>query len=170
MGAGKSSIGKALADDLGYSFYDLDEEIEREADRSVREIFEQKGEAYFRKRERYAVKTFLNKNSCVVALGGGALQDEAVVQTVKSKSVLVFIECPFSVILQRIKGDKKRPLLLNEKGNEKNVETLKSELKALYEKRLPLYKQADIIIDSSASSTPRQAAANLYEKVTERSN
>lgn len=167
MGTGKSTIGRALAEMTGYSFIDLDEAIEKEVGRSVREIFEREGESFFRKKERQNVINFLDKTELVLALGGGSLQNSSVTGRVKNNSLLVFIECPFSVILRRIKGDEKRPLLLNSEGSQKEFEALKNELKKRYENRLPLYNQAHIIIDSSAFTNPEEAASYLYQRIEE---
>lgn len=165
MGAGKSSIGSALAKILNYSFYDLDEEIEKTVGCSIREIFEKKGEQHFRNLERKTAKKLLNKKRRVVGLGGGSLQDQTITNQLKNSSLLTFIECPISVILQRIKGDEKRPLLLNNFGLKKDSELLAKELKGLYEKRLPFYKQAAITLKSNNYSSPRKAAKALYQKI-----
>ncbi len=167
MGAGKSTIGRALAESFEYAFYDLDEEIEKKVSRPIRKIFDKEGELYFRKLERKTAKEFLDKKRCVVALGGGALQNQTLTTQIKNNALLIFIESPISVILQRIKGDENRPLLLNDKGLEKDSEKLKDELKTLYETRLPFYRQAAITINSDNYSSPGKAANALLQKIKE---
>lgn len=167
MGAGKSSVGKRLAHLLNYSFYDLDEVIEQKVGLSVKQMFDKKGEIFFRKTERQSALNFLPQSEVVVALGGGSLQDVALTEQLKNEALLVFIECPISVILKRITGNKKRPLLLDENGDKKEPEILKNELNTLYESRLPLYRKANIVIDSSLFSTASEAADNLYQQIEE---
>lgn len=167
MGVGKTTIGKSLAARLDYSFVDLDEQIERAAGCSVQEIFKQEGEAAFRKKERRALAACLNRSKTVIALGGGALHNESVVSKIKEKSLLIFIECPQSVILERIAGDRTRPLLLDKNENLKEMDILNKELKSLYEKRLPYYRQAALTIDGSVYSTAQRTAVMLHNKIEE---
>lgn len=165
MGAGKSSVGRYLADQLNYRFDDLDDIIEREEQMPITEIFDQHGEQYFRRKERGAVLHSLEKDEHVVALGGGALQDQALTDIIKNKSLLVFIDCSMSAILHRLKGDTQRPLLLNDDGTMKEEYRLKKDLNALYESRRPLYEQAQLTVDSCTFSSPREAANTLYTKI-----
>ena len=165
MAAGKTAVGQALAKELRYEFYDLDKEIERKAGRRIKNIFKQSGEQRFREMEQKAMIDFLQKKRCIVALGGGALQNQQLTAKIKNNSLLVFIDCPVSVILERLRDDKTRPLLLEKDGSKKDDKTLRKELKMLYEKRLPLYKQAKIVIDSSAFSSPQETALYLKNKV-----
>lgn len=167
MGAGKTSIGQNLAQLLNYSFKDLDDVIEQQAGTTITEIFDQKGEQYFRQIERQTALTFLTNTASVVALGGGSLQDDDLTRKLKHEGLLVFIDCPIPVILARITGHKKRPLLLDEKGEEKELAVLKKELKTLYRHRLPRYKQADIILNSHSFASAEQAAYNLYQQINE---
>lgn len=165
MGAGKSKIGEVLSGLLDYDFVDLDGEIERRAGCSISQLFKQEGEREFRKREREAVNDFLKAERCVVALGGGALQDEPLTNQIKKKALLVFVGCPILVIIKRLEADKSRPLLLNEDGSKKEASQLEKELTELYENRLPLYWQAAITVDSSTFSSPHEAAVYLKNKI-----
>lgn len=165
MGAGKTATGKQLAEELGTEFIDLDELIEAEAASSIPDIFAKEGEEAFRKKERSAVMDVIRNKQGVVALGGGALQDQHLLDHVKLNGLLIFIATPFSVIFDRISADKGRPMLLDEDGKLKSPELLEEELHSLYEERLPLYRQAVIRIDSSAFEGPDQLVDELIRKI-----
>lgn len=149
MGAGKSTLGRRLAKRLKMNFMDLDKIIEQESAQSIPEIFEQDGEETFRKLEQSALLSVIRSKKGVIALGGGSLQNQHMVDHLKLNGLLIFIDTPFSVIFERIADDSGRPLLTDENGELKSEELLHSQLKALYEKRLPLYRQAVITVDSS---------------------
>src|SRR5699024_1762872 len=108
-----------------------------------------------------AIKSFKG----ILSLGGGALQNQQVVDYVKLNGLLIFIETPISVILTRIAADPDRPLLLDENGKVKERGVLQQELQSLYEQRLPLYKQAEITISSSKYSSVDQLVNELIKKI-----
>lgn len=149
MGAGKSTLGRQLAQRLKMDFLDLDEIIEQESGQSIPEIFEQEGEETFRKQERSAILSITQSKKGVIALGGGSLQNQHVVDHLKLNGLLIFIDTPFSVIFERIAEDSGRPLLTDEQGELKSEELLRRQLQVLYEKRLPFYRQAVITVDAS---------------------
>lgn len=165
MGAGKSVIGKGLAEKLEVSFLDLDDKIEEQTGQSIPEIFEESGEPAFRVAERRAVLEVIRTFDGVVSLGGGSLQSQHMVDHVKLNGLLIFIETPISVILDRISQDQNRPLLLDEQGNPKNKKQLKRELTALYEKRLPLYEQAVIQIENDGKESVEDIVEQLLKKI-----
>ncbi len=158
-------MGGRLAGELGTEFIDLDELIEGEAGSPIPDIFADEGEKAFRKKERRAVMDVIRNREGVVALGGGALQSQHLLDHVKLNGLLIFIDTPFSVIFDRISADKGRPMLLDEDGKLKSSELLEEELKSLYEERLPLYRQAVIRIDSSAFEGPDQLVDELIRKI-----
>ncbi len=164
MGAGKSLIGHKLAEKLERTFLDLDDKIEEKAGQSIPEIFDETGEAGFRTLERRALQEVIREFEGVVALGGGSLQNQHMVDHIKLNGLLVFIETPISVILDRISEDQNRPLLLDEEGNPKDRAQLKEELTALYEQRLPLYQQAVITI-SNEGQNPDKIVQTLLKKI-----
>jgi len=164
MGAGKSLIGHKLAEKLKRTFLDLDDKIEEKAGQSIPKIFDETGEAGFRILERRALQEVIREFEGVVALGGGSLQNQHMVDHIKLNGLLVFIETPISVILDRISEDQNRPLLLDEEGNPKDRAQLKEELTALYEQRLPLYKQAVITI-SNGGQNPDKIVQTLLKKI-----
>lgn len=165
MGAGKSVIGKKLAKELELSFLDLDDKIEEQAGQSIPEIFEESGESAFRVAERRALLEVIRTYDGVVSLGGGSLQNQHMVDHVKLNGLLIFIETPISVILDRISQDDNRPLLLDEQGNPKSKKQLESELTALYEERLPLYEQAVIQIENDGSKSVEDIVEKLLKKI-----
>jgi shikimate kinase len=146
MGAGKTTVGRALADKLGYDFFDLDEMIEASTGKTVREIFAELGERRFRHLERKAIESCRNVKRTVIALGGGAYVCEENRKLLRSIGKTVWLDCPLEVCLSRIKGDQSRPLL----GSE-------AEMRALLNSRRPAYEQADIIVQTGTDS-PEQIA------------
>ncbi len=166
MGTGKSTIGRILADKLKCSFMDLDDYVEEKAGKSIPDIFEESGEKGFRELEQQVLMEVCRDFEGVVALGGGSLQNQHLVDHLKLNGILVFLKTPFPIILDRICKDVNRPLLLDEEGNPKDRERLRRELNTLYEKRLPLYEQASIILKTGEDKTPEQEAEILIKKIS----
>jgi len=161
MAAGKTKIGKSLADRLRKPFFDLDSYIEDQTGRDIPEIFYKNGEDYFRSLERKYLQKLLGVTSGIISLGGGALHNKDVVKTVKSKSLMVFINTPFSTILHRLYEDGTRPLLKDKNGKLKSRSRLKNDLKELYVKRLPLYKKANVKFSPDISKSAADNAKEL---------
>lgn len=158
-------IGRRLAKMLDIPFMDLDDEIESQAGQTIPEIFDESGESAFRTAERKTLLKVIDEYQGVVSLGGGALQNQQTVDQITLNGLLVFIETPISVILDRISQDKNRPLLLDEQGNPKNKKRLEKELTALYEKRFPLYEQAVLKIENDGSEPVGEVVAQLVKKI-----
>ncbi|WP_440998601.1 shikimate kinase [Fodinibius sp. SL11] len=165
MGAGKSVIGKSLARQLDLAFLDLDEKIEEQVGQSIPKLFEESGESTFRTAERRALLEVIRNFEGVVSLGGGSLQNQHMLDHVKLNGLLVFIETPISVILDRISQDENRPLLLDEQGNPKSKKQLKNELTALYEERLTLYQQAVIKVENDGQQSVEEIVEMLLKKI-----
>lgn len=165
MGAGKTTIGQQLADELELPFLDLDDKVEEQAGMAVPDIFRERGEAEFRTIERRALLEVAREFDGVVALGGGSLQNQHMLDHLKLNGLLVFIETPVSVILDRISGDENRPLLLDEDGNPKDREELRRYLTTLYEERRPLYEQAVIKVTDDGSTGKEQIVQKLLKKI-----
>ena len=165
MGAGKSTIGKLLAEKLSMPFIDLDTRIEENREKSIPVIFEEEGEEAFRQAERSALLEVIREEQGVIALGGGALHNQHLLDHVKVNGLLIFIETPFSVIFDRIAGKTDRPLLLDEDGNMKEEESLREELRSLYHKRLPLYEQAELQINSRNYESREELVRSLIKKI-----
>ena len=165
MGTGKTTLGKLLAYKLGKPFLDMDDVIKRKARLSIPQLFQQYGEAHFRNLEKSAIKQVAGQQQGVIALGGGALQDKELVHTIKSNGLLVFIDAPFEVLLSRLMRNKKRPMLLDKEGRMKNKESLRHELSELYNKRLPMYRQAHLTFSSEQNLNPNEQAELLKERI-----
>jgi shikimate kinase len=151
MGAGKTTVGRALADKLGCDFFDLDEMIEASAGKSVGEIFAELGEHQFRLLERKAIESCRNLKGAVIALGGGAYAYEENRELLRSIGKTIWLDCPLEVCLSRIKGDRSRPLLSSE-----------AQMRALLDKRRPAYEQADLIVRAGTDS-PEQIANTIAQ-------
>lgn len=158
MGSGKSTVGRKVADKLEVPFCDLDEVIENEAGKPIPEIFKDKGEPGFRKLERSLLIRKSQYSKGVMALGGGSLQNQHIVDHLKIYGWLVFLDVPLSVILNRISGDANRPMLRADTPE-------KIKVQSLLEERLPLYRQAEITIDAG-NRMADEIAHELIKKMT----
>src|SRR4051794_23061343 len=117
MAAGKSTVGRALASELGWTFTDIDSEIERRGGISISTIFLKRGEAAFRDIEtetiRHHVKSIQAGVPGVVALGGGAFVQSRNWELLANNGVTIWLDCPFDILSQRIEGDGTRPLAVD---------------------------------------------------------
>lgn len=165
MGAGKSAIGRLLAKRLSLPFKDLDEEIEEREGYKIPEIFEFKGEEYFREKEWEYLLDLTRNYKGVLSLGGGALQNQNIVDHLKINGLLVYIDVPIDVILDRVLGNPKRPIVRDKEGKIKDRETLKRELETLYSKRIEFYKQAEVKLITSGRDKKENVVNLLIEKI-----
>lgn len=150
MGVGKSTIGRKLAQLLGFGFADADEEIEKAAQMSVSEIFEQFDEAYFRDGERRVIARLLDEGNCVIATGGGAFVQDETRELIKDKAVTIWLDSDVETLVERVSRNDKRPLLRG--GDTREIVTrMKAE-------REPHYAQAQIHVMSDAG--PHGATVN----------
>lgn len=141
MGSGKSTIGKKLASRLGYTFLDMDREIEREQQKSIAQIFKEQGENYFRQLESDWLKKF-NQTQTVVSTGGGTPCFHNNIELMKIKGKTVFLEVSPEVLSSRLFNAKQaRPLLENYIHNQEN---LKNYIAQKLAERLPVYNLSDI--------------------------
>lgn len=151
MGAGKTRIGRALAQELTLPFVDADHEIEAAAGCSVADIFDRYGEAAFRDGERKIMQRLLDDAPHVIATGGGAFMNEQTRGLIKEKAISIWLNAPVDVLHERTSRSTHRPLLNN--GDSFQI------LTDLHEKRSPIYAQADIEIDSGAASVQKTVKA-----------
>ncbi len=142
MGVGKSTIGRKLAQVLGYGFADADDEIEAAAQMSVSEIFEQFGEEYFRDGERRVIARLLDNNGCVIATGGGAFVQDDTRALIMKKGIAIWLDSDVDTLVERVSRNDKRPLL---RGGD--VREIVTRMKA---EREPAYSEARIRIVSDA--------------------
>ncbi|HTC87944.1 MAG TPA: shikimate kinase [Bryobacteraceae bacterium] len=114
MGSGKSAVGRLLADELGWSFADIDEDIEQAQGLPIAEIFDTRGEEEFRRIEQETLRKRVRDVECgkpmVVALGGGAFIDPANRKLLEERGVTIWLDCPFPRICARMEGQTHRPL------------------------------------------------------------
>jgi shikimate kinase len=165
MGAGKSAIGSLLAKELELPFHDLDKYLEQREKKKITDIFKDEGEKYFREKEWEYLLDLTRSFKGVVALGGGALQNQHIVDHLKVNGVLIFLDTPMEVILDRVLGNPKRPIVRNNNGEIKSRETLKIELETLYSARIELYKQAEVKLPTSGNEEKKLVVDRLIEKI-----
>ena len=152
MGCGKSTVGKLLAKKMGRSFVDLDVYIEELQQMTIPEIFEKKGEPFFRKCESEALAE-LGGAGGVIATGGGALLSHENGVIANKAGTVVYIDAPFESCYGRIKGDKNRPIAYN---------STKEQLLERYEYRSPLYiENSGFTVDGSG--TPMEIVQRIID-------
>ena len=153
MGAGKSSIGRALAGLLERPFIDLDRAIEAAAGAEIPLIFEIEGEERFREREKAVIAELARRDDIVLATGGGAVLDPANRAALRAHGTVIYLRASIDDLLARTALDKNRPLLQTANPREK--------LESLFAVRDPLYREvADIVIDTS-----RQHVSTLVNRL-----
>ncbi len=133
MGSGKSKIGKILSNKLNLNHYDIDKEIERSLLLNINEIFESKGEDFFRSIETDFLKKSKTLNDTVISTGGGVIEKQENLDLLINEPNVIFLNCSVDSQFNNTKRSTKRPLL--------NTSNPKLVLKNLYEKRLDSYKQ-----------------------------
>ncbi len=140
MGAGKTAIGKALAARLGVPFLDSDEEIERAAAMTIAEIFARDGETFFRDRESQVLGRLLDGPVAVLSTGGGAFLAERNRQMIAARGVALWLRADLDLLWERVRHKTTRPLL--------RTVNPRQTLREIYEARVPVYEQADLVVDS----------------------
>lgn len=172
-GSGKSAVGWLLARLVGFGFVDLDAAIESREKKTIQQIFDEKGESYFREVERDMVASLHGMRSHVIATGGGAVADDASWGLLKHMGVTVWLNPPPEEIARRLSADEaelqKRPLLaelLTHKDRETRHKLMSERIKALTGNRADKYKQARVTI-SDSFSTP-ESTARLVRDILQR--
>jgi len=160
MGSGKSTIGRALADELGWRFFDLDEEIERREGLAIAQIFDTRGEQAFREIESMVLHERVHQAQMgrpqVVALGGGAFLPAENFDLISNHGVTIWLDCAFEHICRRIGRQTHRPLARDPEKLEK-----------LFEARRAAYSRADyrleVFDDDTAAAVARVLALPLFK-------
>jgi shikimate kinase len=156
-GSGKTTMGTALAIALGLPFVDLDAEIEKQEGEAVPTIFSTKGEDYFRQVESRVLREWAaSPQSFVMGTGGGAPCFYKGMDVINSSGLSIFLDVPVDEILRRLAAFSNRPLLVAEDAQQK-----KDKLENLRNTRLPVYRQAGIIVQNPTVQTVQQAIARL---------
>ena len=140
MGAGKTSVGRRLAEKLGIPFVDADHEIEAAARKSIAEIFADHGEAYFREGERRVIQRLIGNGAQVLATGGGAYMNDETRARIQDHGISVWLRAPLPLLMKRVMKRQDRPLLKT--GDPESV------MRKLIETRYPVYQRADLAVES----------------------
>ncbi|GAA6184808.1 shikimate kinase AroK [Aliiglaciecola sp. NS0011-25] len=157
MGAGKSTIGRHLADELHLEFFDSDQEIERRTGADIAWIFDLEGEDGFRLREETVINDLTDKQGIVLATGGGSIVSKNVRNRLSARGIVVYLQTTIDKQVARTQRDKRRPLL--QKDDPEMV------LRELAESRNPLYEEvADYIVDTDDQSA-RAVASQIIDKI-----
>jgi len=155
MGAGKTTIGRLIAKQLGLTFYDSDREIEKRTGASISLIFELEQESGFRKRECKILDEFTQFDNIVLATGGGAILDPGNRKILASRGHVIYLFAPIEQLLNRTSRDKTRPLLQTD-----DPENKLQELMAI---RDPLYREVAHTIIETNNSPVKHVVNNLLE-------
>lgn len=158
MGAGKTTIGRQLAEDLRKEFYDSDQVIEERAGADISWIFDVEGEDGFRARERKVIKELCALDNIVLATGGGAILAEQNRKHLRKGGIVVYLMATISQQVERTRRDQKRPLL-------RNAADPRAKLTELMEVRDPLYREiADHVVMTSRRS-PRAVSNEIIDMI-----
>lgn len=145
MGTGKTEVGKALAEKLGYEFLDTDELIEKRVGLKISEIFEKFGEPYFRKIESEVVEDVSKLNKKVISTGGGVVLKSENMENLSKNSIIINLRASPEEIYNRLKDKDDRPLL--------KKDDVLGEIKKLLEVRKKFYERCDYYIDTDGLTT-----------------
>ena len=157
MGAGKTTIGKSLANHLDKTFIDSDHEIQKRTGVKIPIIFEIEGEAGFRKRETDMLKELLKIDNIVLATGGGIIINEENRNLIKEKGTIIYLRATVNDLLNRTRHDKNRPLL--------QTTDPQAKLTDLYDQRDPIYCEAAHIVVESGNLSVHQMVKYLTQKL-----
>ena len=140
MGAGKTSVGRRLAEKLGVPFVDADHEIEAAAGKTIKEIFSDHGEPYFREGERRVIQRLIGNGAQVLATGGGAYMNDETRQRIEESGISVWLKASLPILMKRVMKRQDRPLL--------QAEDPEAVMRGLIDKRYPVYARADVTVES----------------------
>jgi len=148
MGAGKTTIGRQLAEALSYAFIDSDHEIEERTGANIPLIFDVEGEAGFRRREAAVIDELTQRSAVVLATGGGAVLDPSNRTHLKARGRVIYLAASIGKLLERTARDRNRPLL--------QTDDPRAKLEELMAQRDPLYREvADVVINTDRGSVRR---------------
>ena len=160
MGAGKTTVGRQLADKLNRPFVDLDDVIEKKADLTIPSIFEKYGEQYFRQIETDCLWRIAHYPGNVIATGGGIILIANNRKLMKDTGITVYLKWPTVTLFQRIQNSTHRPLL---KGLDQSQ--LFQHIERMLKERQPFYEQADIIIDGNEGTAADEIVELILQKI-----
>lgn len=157
MGAGKTTIGKQLAKQLGLSFIDSDHEIEAATGVKIPVIFEIEGEDGFRKRESAMIDSLTQKENLVLATGGGAVLNESNRNHLHNRGTTIYLHATLDELLERTRHDRNRPLL--------QTDDPRAKLASLLEERDPLYREVAHLIIDTGKGNPKKIAGQIAKQL-----
>jgi shikimate kinase len=164
MGSGKSTHGRKLAKALKAEFIDLDIYIAKKLDKTISEIFEEKGEQFFRDQETEAIKELMEekKKPCIISLGGGAVCFNDNMKLVKKNGLVIYLQTPENALRERLLRSRNKRPLLRDKGPEEVLSFIKTKIK----ERSVFYDQAHIKINGLNLNTATliKALEEYYQK------
>ncbi|MCF6198065.1 MAG: shikimate kinase [Hyphomicrobiaceae bacterium] len=140
MGAGKTVIGRLLARQLKLPFVDADHEIEAAAGMSIKELFAEHGEAYFRDGERKVIRRILESGPQILATGGGAIMNKETREAIARRGVTLWLNADLDVLMERVSRRSTRPLL--------QTADPRAVMKKLLDERYPVYRQSNVHVTS----------------------
>ena len=157
MGVGKSTVGKKLAKKLGLKFVDVDQLIEKKEKVKIKDIFENKGENYFRKIEKQITLDVLKNKNLLIALGGGAFLNSSIRKEIKNSCISFWLDLNLKILNTRLKNVRKRPLL--------DKDDLEGSINRIYSERKKIYSESDyrIKIKSTKANEVIDKIIKLYE-------
>jgi shikimate kinase len=164
--AGKSTIGPILANSLGFDFIDIDKVIVEREQKSINEIFAEKGEAYFRQLELEILSSIVHRENLVVSLGGGTLENDSSFELVRKSGTMVYLKSDLNTLTRRLSNKDDRPLLKGENGQKITTEEIANRVSLLMSRREERYAQADIYIPTD--QTPLGKTVDKLQRELER--
>ncbi len=156
MATGKTSVGKRLAELLGYEFIDMDAAIEAEEGVTIPQIFSSRGEAAFRALESRMVEKIARRSRCVIATGGGTIVNPQNLEKLRRCGVIINLTADIQTILLRAGSGEDRPML--------HAEDREKRIRTLMELRAPAYAQADFAVDTSSLSID-EVAQRIVDRI-----
>lgn len=162
MGAGKTAIGTQLARLLDVPFIDSDDAIVAAANRSIAEIFERDGEAFFRQKETQVLERLLEGPACILSTGGGAFMSQVNRQIIADKGVSVWLRADLDLLWNRVRHKTTRPLL--------RTANPRATLKEIFAARTPIYALADLTVDAAADLSIDDMAHRVREALSTRAD
>lgn len=163
MGSGKSRIGSAFADLLGWPFHDTDELVERQAGKSIGEIFAQEGEEKFRDWETSVLEQVADWKNNVIALGGGAVLRDINWKLISVSGITICLTAPPELLSDRISRNHHRPLMSNLDEEERL-----NKINRMLEQRRPYYQRAQFIFESKNDRTVGEFVHFIFEQLMEK--
>ena len=148
MAAGKSTIGPILANTLGWEFYDLDKEVEKKEGTKITELFNRRGEEYFRKSETEILRKLSGRNEVIISLGGGAIASDENFRIIKSSGKIIYLKSSPEIVYKRLRFKRDRPAFIFEGDELPSKEEFLQRINDLLEARKKYFEQCDFVVDT----------------------